>query len=339
MGTLYKRGSVWWLQYYHRGQQIRESSGSPKKMVAKKLLDMREGEIAQGKMPSYLFEKVMFEDLSEGLIADYKINRRKTLSKIEQMIRNHLEPFFGGMKVPDINTGLIMEYVLLRQAKGAANGTINRELTALKRMMNIGAKQSPPLVDRIPNIQMLKEDNVRKGFFEHEEYLRLHDVLPEYLKGVFAYGYRTGWRIGEIENLTWDCVDLEQGVVRLEPGETKSGHGRSVIMDEDLSQIMKHQMAMRRLGCPYVFHREGLQIKNYYPAWRTACKEAGLQGRVFHDLRRTAIRNMVRAGVPERVVMMISGHRTRSIMDRYNIVSEQDLRNAAALQSAYLNGL
>jgi integrase len=228
-----------------------------------------------------------------------------------------------------------------RAKHGASKASINRELSALKRMLNLGVQQTPPKVERVPYIPMLKENNTRKGFFEQKEFEALIEALPEYLRGFVTFGYRTGWRSSEIANLTWRQVDLDQGIVRLEVGETKNNEGRTVYLDEELKGVFARQREFRKQAgalTPYVFtNPEGTdKVKGFRKSWLTACKNAGLGKRLFHDLRRTAVRNMVRAGVPERVAMMVSGHKTRSVFDRYNIVSPDDLKLAAEKQEIYL---
>ena len=354
MGMLYQRGEVWWLKYYRNGKSIRESAKTTSKMVAEKILKRREGEIAQGKIPGYFFDKVTYEELAEGFLLDYRINNKKSIIRAERSV-GHLTKHFGGMKGTQITTPTIQSYIISRLEAGAANATINRELSALKRMLNLGAKQTPPLVDRVPHIPMLRENNTRKGFFEHDEFLALREALPTYLKGFVTFAYKTGWRDDEINNLTWAQVDLKQGIVRLEAGQTKNDEGRTVFLDDELLEVFRTQFTQRNLGRPYVFHNKGVKINDFRFAWNVACRKAKLgygykkdkgyvakwakklpPGPIMHDFRRTAVRNLIRAGVPERVAMMISGHKTRSVFDRYNIVNLDDLKMAALKQASYL---
>jgi integrase len=188
---------------------------------------------------------------------------------------------------------------------------------------------------------MLKENNIRKGFFEHDDFLALRSALPSYLKGFVTLAYKTGWRVSEIEDLTWNQVNRKLWIVRLETGETKNDEARTVYLDDELKGIFKQLWDERKRSkklIPYVFPNEERtgKIKDFRSAWKTACKNAGIGKRLFHDFRRTAVRNMVRAGIPERVAMMISGHKTRSIFERYNIVNDTDLKLAAQKQEAYL---
>lgn len=340
MGMIYKRGKVYWIKYYRNGKPFRESTKSIKEQDAKRLLKKREGEISEGKLPGVYFDRIRFDELAEDFLADYRINQKKSIIRAERSVR-YLKGEFEGMRATNITTPRIQGYIERRLNEGAAHASINRELSALKRMLNLGARQTPPKVDKVPHIPMLKENNVRKGFFEHGEFLALRDTLPEYLKGFVTFGYKTGWRVSEVSNLNWSQVDLNQGIVRLEAGETKNNEGRTVYLDEELREVFNYQWEARKKSgklTPYVFpNNDGKdKIKRFDKSWKTACKKSGIGNRLFHDFRRTAVRNMVRASIPERVAMMISGHKTRSVFDRYNIVNDTDLKLAASKQETYL---
>jgi integrase len=342
MGMIYKRGKTFWIKYYNHGKPIYESSKSKLKMVARELLKQREGDISQGKIPGVYFDKITFDELAKDFIRDYEINKKKSISKAKRSI-NHLKKSFGDMKANKINTTAIKNYIEVRLDEGASNASINRELAALKRLMNIGARQTPPKVDRVPYIAMLKENNVRKGFFEHDEFLKLRDYLPLYLKGLVTFAYKLGWRVSEITGLKWDQIDRVQGIVRLNPGDTKNDEGRTVYLDTELNEIINKQWELRKQSqrvLHYVFpNRTGNdKIKDFRFSWNKAFKDAEIDRKLMHDCRRSAVRNMIRAGISENVAMKISGHKTRSVFDRYNIVSGSDLKEASKRQELYLNG-
>jgi integrase len=333
MGSLYKRGNVWWMKYYQNGRPIRESTETEKQTEAKRLLKLREGQVAQGKRVIPRAERLRFEDLAAGFLADYQINGKRSLDKANVSVKR-LQKAFAGWRASRITTADVQRYAADRKAEGASNATINRELAALKRMMNLAIR-----AERLPSrpyISMLREDNVRKGFFEGEALLAVVRQLPSYLQPVTRFADMTGWRKEEVLALTWRQVDLTAGTVRLEPGTTKNGEGRMIFRTPELHALLEEQRAKtatleRQQGqiIPWVFHRHGEPIKGFKTAWRSACKKAGQPAALFHDLRRTAVRNIVRAGVPERVAMQITGHKTRAVFERYNIVSEGDLREAA----------
>lgn len=136
-------------------------------------------------------------------------------------------------------------------------------------------------------------------------------------------------RAGEIVMLRWEQIDLERGLLRLEPGTTKNNQGRLVPLVKEVTEAL-WQWKQRTLhwysSCPWVCHFRGERLERVPKgAWKAACDRVGLKGKLFHDLRRTAVRNMVKAGISERIAMVISGHKTRSTFDRYHIVSDSDL--------------
>jgi integrase len=175
------------------------------------------------------------------------------------------------------------------------------------------------------------------GFFEHDEFLALRATLPLELRPVVTFAYYTGWRKREVLGMTWDWVDLHARTARLHPGTTKNDDGRIIYLDGELFATLAELKRQHPFGS-WVFHRHGEPIKDFRGAWERACQDVGLEGKVFHDFRRTAVRNMVRARIPERVAQQISGHKTRAVFDRYHIVSDSDLREAAKRQAQYAAG-
>ena len=229
-----------------------------------------------------------------------------------------------------------------------SNGEINRELTILRRIFNLAIENEKLM--QAPYIPLLKERNVRTGFFEFEQFASVLAHLPTALQPVIEFAYITGWRIdSEVLPLEWRHVDFDGGDVRLDAHTTKNDEPRVFPLTDDLLPLLKQQHAehvrLKKAGhiFPFVFFREladrrggpkaPRQILKYAKAWKAATVAAACPGRIPHDLRRTAVRNMVRRGVPERVAMQLTGHKTRSVFEWYNIVSAGDLRAAATLLS------
>jgi len=352
MGHIYQRkwkdkkgkihqSDIWWIKYYSGGKPHFESSESTKKGVAKRLLRDREGSVERGELVNPRMNRVTLGELAEDVFNDYRMNRYKTLDDIKRRFKKHLLPFFGEHKrASTLTTSRINEFIVHRQGQGASNGEINRELTALKRAYSLGINAEPPRVTRKPHISLLVENNVRTGFFEHQDFESVRYHLLDYLKPFVTFSYITGWRKSEVRNLEWTQVDFENEWVYLEVGTTKNKDARKFPFTDELREVLKQQWenreALKKRGiiCPCVFHRNGKKVGDFRKSWNEACKKAGLAGRIPHDFRRTAVRNLVRAGVPDTVAMRLTGHKTRSVFDRYDITSEEDLRQAANLLGA-----
>jgi integrase len=231
---------------------------------------------------------------------------------------------------------MLDEYVDKRRREGAKNATIRYELVVFGRMFTLAIKAKMLTVK--PLLPTLKVQNARKGFFEDEDIARVLPRLPEHLAALVEFLALTGWRKSEATGLTWAHIDFRAATVRLEPGTTKSGAGRvfPFLAHPALGRLLVRQGEMvlsmqREQGAvvPWVFPREdGRRIGQFHKEWTKACGAAGCPGRLVHDLRRTVVRNLVRAGVNEKVAMALTGFKTRAVFDRYHIVSEADLAEA-----------
>jgi len=262
-----------------------------------------------------------------------------------------------------VSTALVRRYTDERLKAGAANGTINREISQLQRAFNLAYKESdPPKIQRVPHFPRLRENNVRKGFLEQQQYEKLAvecSSVGLWMCGILEVAHTYGWRESEVTKLKVGQVDLFNRVIRLNPGETKNRDGRTVHMTNTVYQLMCQLCRGKKSDDQVFTYEDGTPVNDFRKTWWKVCCATGVGhyvcrkcestttkkkckcgatlndaqlkyvGLLFHDLRRTGVRNMIRNGVPERVAMSISGHKTRAVFDRYNIVSEADLAEAA----------
>jgi integrase len=358
MGSLYKKmrrqpdGTVreettWWIKFYEHGVVRRESTGTAKEQEARRLLKAREGLVATGQPILPRSDRVRYDQIAADLREHFRTTGTRDLVEAEKRLK-HLDAVFMGRRVVSIDGASATAYVARRQGEGAANGTINRELSVLTQMLRL-AYENGRLV-RLPVIRKLKEAVPRTGFCEPEIFAAIRKRLPEPHGLAVALCYTLAWRREEVFGLEWRHLDLEGGAVRLDAERSKNDEGRVAFLTPALLADLKaHRLRVealqRRQGrvIPHVFvhlvgQRAGARLGGFRKRWMNACTAAGVPGLLLHDLRRSGVRNMVRAGISEGVAMKISGHRTRSVFDRYNITSTKDLQEAARRLTGTISG-
>ena len=351
-GRIYLRGSTYWIRYRVGGKEYRESADSGDIRAAEKRLDRRQAELGLGAFIAPDVKRTTFADLAQMIRDDYTVNQRRSSERLEASLK-HLERAFTSSRAVTLTADRLTAYVRDRLAATAAPATIRNELNCLKRAFRLAKRAGK--VASIPEFPQLATANIRTGFFEPSDLAAVLAELPTDLQPPVLFAAWTGWRKSEVLGLTWDRVDFGTGMVTLDVGTTKTGRGRVFPFAAlpDLQALLERQRAHtrtveRRTGqiVRHVFHRSGQPIRDMFAAWTAACARAArdgrgaivrphLIGRVFHDLRRTAVRNLVRAGVPEHTAMKLSGHLTRDVFDRYDIVSERDLSDGVAKLAAF----
>jgi integrase len=346
-GSIFKRGQLWWCRVYVDGVPVDESSKSDNYEAAKRHLTKMNGRKERGELGG-ANGKLTMDTILAGFLKALTVRVGEDTLKIQTLVVNaHLHPFFGKMRPEKIITDVLMSYREHRSAEKTNKGTftsqstINRELSLLRNAMRTAAMKTPPLIPLscIPRFPITNEDEcARQGFIDDPEFELLVAELPGYLVPITTVGYQTGIRLGELKKILWPQVDFDGRLIRLRSGRTKGGKPRTCPFIGNMYEVL---LAAKRdrdefwPECGHVFHRLGQPLIDFRGARDSAVQRAGLGNLEFHDLRRSGVRNLSRSGVPERVIMSITGHRTRAMFDRYNITSEADLDDAAKRMQAY----
>jgi integrase len=370
-GCLARLRKTWWVKYYVKGRPIREGTGTEKNTEAERFLRDREGRGVNGQPVLPRVDRILYEEAAEDLRTHYKTTGERHLTEAGWRL-THLEACFCTKRIAGIGPADVKRYIAARQAEGASNGTVNRELAVLGRRLRLAYENGKLM--RLPLIHKLKEAAPRSGFFERSQVEAVKRHLRPDLQVAVRIAYAFGWRMqSEVLTLQRSQVDPNACTIRLEPGTTKNDEGRLVYLTPELVDLLKAQdervqMLEMRLGrrvewvFPYLGgEHKGKRIQDFRKAWKTACREAileGLEGEerakreaellaspeqsllkmLRHDFRRTAVRNMVNRGVPERVAIKITGHKTRAVFDRYHIVSPGVLQEAARKLTGTFSG-
>jgi integrase len=321
----------YWIKFSVNGRTFQQSAETESRRDA---LDVLKAEILKhsaGEAPDS--RRTTIQALKEAMMQTWK-NLDKNPASIEWAERcwKRLLPYFGKMKATAVSSAALRGYVEYRKGMKAANGTINREMAVLSSAFTLAYEETPRRVSQKLSFTRLPEPKGRQGFVEHKQYDALAANCPElYMRAMLALAYSFGFRKAELLSLKVSDVDLMAGTIRLRT--SKNGEARQVNLTGETCQLLAACVSGKEPE-DAVFSRTELSgkrvpVADFRGTWDKVTLAAGCPGLLFHDLRRSAVRNMVRAGIPEVVCMKISGHKTRAVFDRYNIVSERDLADAA----------
>jgi integrase len=319
-GRIFKRGAIWWIAYSRKGHEFRESADTTDVRKARLYLQRRLGESSRPEFVGPSENRLDLEDLERKIEADYVRHGRRSLATVKQCLKPAKE-FFHFDRLVDIGASRIDAYQDYRLKKGKARATVNREVRYLLHGFKLLFDAHE--ISFVPRVKLLEGENVREGFINRPEFeAAAEQIQNEDTRDIVRFLYLSAWRSGEAKKLDWSKVDTNDWVIRLSRRDEKTKRPRTLVLVDELREIIEKRLAKRTPECPYVFHRQGKPIKSFQRAFKTAFKHVGLEGTVPHDLRRSGVRNFTKAGLSESEGMSISGHRTNAIYKRYNIIDE-----------------
>jgi integrase len=368
-----KTSSVWWLKWGHDGKRFKESTKTSDKGKAEDYRKRKFAEIWGGRAP---WEPR--PDVTLGDILRRALQRAETRGKVLAPMRSATARLLGQppkiervtsrakkerervaavrlgagerMLANRVNEATIDAYMAARKAQGYSAATINRDLAQLRRAFNIAFKTvdeyGNPLVKRVPSFELLAEADPRMGFYSEAEFRAIRDRLPGCLPWLVDFYRTVGWRKREVLAITWARVDTVEGLIQLDPGDTKARSWRDPIPYREhpvLREVVEHMARLRRQVelargriVTHLFFREtGDPIRSFDDAWRAARKAAGLPNKSIHDFRRTAARDLAMALGDRKKARRVLGAKTDSIFDRYNVTTVDDMRDSMAKLARY----
>jgi integrase len=327
LGVLRQRNGWFHIDIQHETLRVRRAAKTKDREVAKALLvkmlnDIQSGTFGEAPRP------LTFSDLVELLKADYKNRRLRSWDRAERSIK-HLRKSFSTLPAAAITRKLVSQYMAKRVNDGAKAGTVRAECAYLKRMLRLACAEKA--LRAMPVFPALPTSPARQGFFTEEEVLLVVSHLDQPVADLVYALWITGWRRREVQFLKWSDVDMKAGEITLTEDRSKTGDSRIFPFgaSASLAKIIKSRYLARGQGSVYVFERShGQPVKDFRGAWAKACKAVGLTKKMPHDFRRSRARHLSRLGVSEKVIMDLSGWKTRAMLDRYNITSRRDLAEA-----------
>lgn len=318
-GRIFQRGAVWWIAYSRNGHEYRETADTTDERKARKYLQSRLEEIKKPEFVGPSEKRLDMDDLEKKIEADYVRHGRRSWGTVKNCLKP-VKEYFQFDRLLDISASKIEAYQDHRLKQGKARATVNREVRYLLHGFNLLFDAHE--ISLYPRVKLLAGENVREGFVNRPEFDAICAALAPDAQDIVKFLYLSAWRSGEARKLEWNKVDLTDWVVRLTRKNEKTKRPRTLALVGELREIIERRLEKRLSECPLVFHRSGKPIKSFRRAFKTACKNAGLEGIVPHDLRRSGVRNFTKAGLSESEGMSISGHRTNAVYKRYNIIDE-----------------
>jgi integrase len=329
-GSIYQRNGWWWCDYSVGGVRRREPCETRDREEALNFLRRKQGKLASGEMIAP--DRVRVRDLLQLVLEDYDVRGVAQAYISTLKVKSILNPKLGDIKAAKLTTEQIKAFIRDRQ-KSVKPSTINRELALLHRAYQLGNQHDPPLVSRVPKFPKLPEGEPRKGFLKPELYRKLLIELPEDLRLLFVIAYHVGLRKGALLRIKWEQIDLKAACIWMDGKRAnRKPEPVAVPIYGDIAKFIE----MQPRHSEFLFARGSKPIRDFRESWALACARAGVPGLLFHDLRRTAVRNLRRAGVAESVIMKITGHRTRAVFERYNITDQSDTQEAGRMAEEFL---